>query len=244
MLSQKKAIIITMINVEENIRIVRERMAEAAYKAGRDVKEIKLIAVSKFVDEERIKRAFDCGIDAVGENRVQELTKKLPFFRENGADVNMIGRLQANKVKYIVGKVDSIQSVDREELAKEISRLCVRDAAEQNVFIEVNIGGEAQKGGVETSKLGEFIEMIEAMPGIFVKGLMCIPPAVDEAAAREYFKKMRELFETQKANAMKKGFAKVSLEQLSMGMSGDYTAAIAEGATMVRVGSAIFGPRQ
>lgn len=233
-----------MINIEENIKVVRERMAEAAYKASRDVKDIKLIAVSKFVDEERIKRAFDCGIDAVGENRVQELNKKLPFFRENGAAVHMIGRLQTNKVKYIVGKVDSIQSVDREELAKEISRLAVNDAVEQNVFVEVNIGGEAQKGGVEISRVGQFIEMIDALPGVFVKGLMCIPPAVDEAQALEFFKKMRELFENEKASAKAKKLAKVSLEQLSMGMSGDYTAAIAQGATMVRVGSAIFGPRQ
>ena len=176
----------------------------------------------------------------MGENRVQELTGKLEFFRARGAEVNLIGQLQTNKVKYIIGKVDMIQSVDRLALAQEIDRLAARAGVVQVVMIEVNIGGEAQKGGIGPDELPGFLEMISAMNGIRVKGLMCIPPAVGEDGARPYFAKMRALFETLGSNQL----PNVSMEQLSMGMSGDYMAAIAEGATMIRVGTALFGARQ
>ena len=210
---------------------IRENMEKAAARAGRDVNTVKLIAVTKFVEEARISEALDCGVTAVGENRVQELTGKLEFFRARGAEVNLIGQLQTNKVKYIIGKVDMIQSVDR---------LAARAGVVQDVMIEVNIGGEAQKGGIGPDELPGFLEMISAMNGIRVKGLMCIPPAVGEDGARPYFAKMRALFETLGSNQL----PNVSMEQLSMGMSGDYMAASAEGATMIRVGTALFGARQ
>lgn len=228
------------MNIRENYLTIRENMERAAAAAGRSVDSVKLIAVTKFVEEARIAEAIDCGVTSIGENRVQELTGKLDFFRTRGVEVNLIGQLQTNKVKYIIGKVDTIQSVDRLALAQEIDRLAVRAGIVQDVLIEVNIGEEAQKGGIAPDELPSFLEMISAMSGIRVKGLMCIPPAVGEDGARPYFAKMRTLFE----KLGSKTLLNVSMEQLSMGMSGDYMAAIAEGATMIRVGTALFGARQ
>lgn len=228
------------MSIRENYLTIRENMEKAAAAAGRSVDEIKLIAVTKFVEEARIAEAIDCGAAAVGENRVQELTGKLDFFRARGVEVNLIGQLQTNKVKYVVGKVDMIQSVDRLALAQEIDRLAQRQNIVQDVLIEVNIGGEAQKGGIAPDELPGLFEVISAMNGIRVRGLMCIPPAVGEDGARPYFARMRALFETYKGMHL----TNVSMEQLSMGMSGDYMAAIAEGATMIRVGTALFGARQ
>ena len=228
------------MNIRENYLAIRENMEKAAAAAGRSADSVKLIAVTKFVEEARIAQALDCGIASVGENRVQELMGKLDFFHTRGVEVNLIGQLQTNKVKYIIGKVDMIQSVDRPALAQEIDRLAVRQGLVQDVLIEVNIGGEAQKSGIAPEELPAFLEMVSAMNGIRVKGLMCIPPAVGEEGARPYFARMRELFETLGS----KSISNVSMEQLSMGMSGDYRAAIAEGATMIRVGTALFGARQ
>ena len=228
------------MNIRENYLAIRENMEKAAAAAGRSAGSVKLVAVTKFVEEARIAQALDCGIASVGENRVQELMGNLDFFHTRGVEVNLIGQLQTNKVKYIIGKVDMIQSVDRLALAQEIDRLAVRQGLVQDVLIEVNIGGEAQKGGIAPEELPTFLEMVSAMNGIRVKGLMCIPPAVGEEGARPYFARMRELFETLGS----KSIPNVSMEQLSMGMSGDYRAAIAEGATMIRVGTALFGARQ
>ena len=163
----------------------------------------------------------------------------MPMFEEFGADVHFIGQLQTNKVKYIIGRVKTIQSVDRIELANEISRLAQKKNIVQDVLIEVNIGSEPQKGGAEPDKLNEFLSSISRLPGIRVDGLMCIPPAVDRENVRRYFAMMRELFEKAKGYDMPNVF----MNTLSMGMSGDYRAAVAEGATMVRVGRALFGER-
>ena len=133
------------MNIRENYLAIRENMEKAAAAAGRSADSVKLIAVTKFVEEARIAQALDCGIASVGENRVQELMGKLDFFHTRGVEVNLIGQLQTNKVKYIIGKVDMIQSVDRPALAQEIDRLAVRQGLVQDVLIEVNIGGEAQK---------------------------------------------------------------------------------------------------
>ncbi len=153
--------------------------------------------------------------------------------------MHFIGQLQTNKVKYIIGRVKTIQSVDRIELANEISRLAQKKNIVQDVLIEVNIGSEPQKGGAEPDKLNEFLSSISRLPGIRVDGLMCIPPAVDGENVRRYFAMMRELFEKAKGYDMPNVF----MNTLSMGMSGDYRAAVAEGATMVRVGRALFGER-
>lgn len=226
------------MSIKENCEIIEQGIIESAAKAGRKRGEITLVAVTKFVEWARISEALDAGITDAGENRVQELVGKLPDFHGRGTNVHLIGQLQKNKVKYIIGNVKLIQSVDRLELAEEISRLAVKNNTVQNTLIEVNIGSEEQKGGVLTKDLPQLLEKISVLPGIAVKGLMCVPPAVGEEQARPYFAHMRSLFDS-----MRPVGDNIAMETLSMGMSGDYRAAIAEGSTMVRIGSAIFGAR-
>ena len=225
--------------VSQRLVLVREGIAEAAAKCGRLPEDIKLIAVTKFVEKERILPAILNGITDVGENRAQEFTDKFDFFTEHGLIKHFIGVLQLNKVKYLVGKADLIQSVDRAELVNEINRRAEKLNLVQNILIEVNIGGEEQKSGISPEALPELLKIISDMSGIFVKGLMCVPPAGDEESTRPYFARMRELFESMKAYNGRN----ISMDELSMGMSGDYKAAIAEGATYIRIGSGIFGPR-
>jgi len=225
--------------IRNNLDRVRENIRLAAQRAGRREEDVKLIAVTKFMEEDRILPAIEAGVRAVGENRVQEMQRKLPFFEQHGVERYIIGQLQTNKVKYIVGKVACIQSLDREELALEIDKQARKQGLVQDCLVEVNIGGEAQKGGIAPSALPEFLQVVSACPNIRVKGLMCIPPAVGAEAVRPYFARMRELF----VELGKLSLPNVSMEELSMGMSGDYRTAIEEGATMVRVGTAIFGPR-
>lgn len=226
-------------SVRENFIRVRELVAEAADRSGRRPEDIRLIAVTKFVDTERIKQAIDAGAREVGENRAQELVDKYDFFKENGQRVHFIGKLQLNKLKYLVGRAELIQSADRPEAFFEIERLAEKKGLVQDALVEVNIGGELQKGGIAPNELPELITTISDMPHVCVKGLMCIPPAADGAGARVWFKRMKELFEDIKTRET----ANVKMEILSMGMSGDFTSAVAEGANMVRVGSAIFGQR-
>lgn len=227
------------MSIGENYEVVRENIAAACQNAGRDPSEVRLIAVTKFVPVERIAEAVEAGVKEVGENRPQELVSKLEFFKAKGLVAHLIGQLQTNKVKYAIGGAALIQSLDRIELAKEISRLAQRRELVQDVLVEVNIGEEPQKAGVLPGELPAFLDIISAMPGIQVKGLMCIPPNVGEGEVRPYFARMRRLFE-ELGSRSPQG---VRMEELSMGMSGDYTAAILEGATMVRVGTALFGAR-
>lgn len=222
----------------ERLGHVRQRIDDAARTAGRK-DEVKLIAVTKYVEVERILPAVKAGVTEVGENRAQELTDKLDFFNSCSLKKHFIGTLQTNKVKYLVGNVDLIQSVDREAVLVEINRLAMKKQMIQPILIEVNIGGEAQKSGVAIGEIKNLLSIASDMPGIFVKGLMCIPPAVAEAEARPYFIQMRELFEKMKNYES----ANIHMQELSMGMSGDYYSAVLEGATYVRVGSAIFGQR-
>lgn len=227
-------------SIADNYRIVKERVAEAADRSGRDPGDIRLIAVTKFVETERILKAIEAGACEVGENRAQELTDKLEFFRAHGQKVHFIGQLQLNKIKYLVGRADLIQSADRFEAFAEISRLAVNRGVEQDTLAEVNIGAEPQKSGVDAGNLPELLKRISDLPNIRVKGLMCIPPAAEAEEARGYFKRMRELF----CDCKGLEIPNIQMEILSMGMSGDYAVAVEEGATMVRVGSAIFGARQ
>lgn len=228
------------MSIYDNYCAVRDSIAEAAIAAGRDPNEVRLIGVTKFHPIEDIEPAVNAGLKSVGENRVQELLDKLDYFNSAGLDVNLIGQLQRNKVKYVIGKVGLIQSMDRLELAKEVDKRARAASLVQDVLVEVNIGCEEQKGGILPDLLPDFLGVLSEMPGICVKGLMCIPPAVGEQEARVYFAKMRELFHSIKAQKL----PNIELEQLSMGMSGDYRSAILEGATMVRVGTAIFGARR
>ena len=207
--------------------------------SGRKPSDVRLVCVTKFVDERRIAEAIGAGSLEVGENRAQELVDKFDFFKENGQTVHFIGQLQLNKVKYLIGRADLIQSADRPEAFSEIERLAGKHGIKQETLMEINIGDEPQKGGVAPSEAPELLKRISDMPHVFVRGLMCIPPAAGGEDARYYFRRMRELFEDIKTMDI----PNVSMDILSMGMSGDFASAIAEGANMVRVGSAIFGQR-
>lgn len=225
-----------MEDVKANARRVLERLEIASQRWGRVPD---LVAVSKTMPPERINPLAGMNILALGENRAQEIVQKYAYL-DNSFSIHCIGRLQTNKVKYIIDKVCMIQSLDRMELAQEIDRRAQMRAAVMPVLVQVNIGREAQKGGVAPEETMAFIRAVHDLPGICVQGLMCIMPHVsDEAVLRPLFQSMRTLFE----NVRDEAIAGTDIRHLSMGMSGDYELAAQEGATMVRVGSAIFGKR-
>lgn len=227
--------------VGENLKAVRENIAEAAVRSGRKPEKIKLMAVTKTVEPEYINYAISQGIDLIGENKVQEFMSKKEFLNLENCEAHLIGHLQTNKVKKIVGEVSMIQSLDSLHLAEEISNRSKALGIVTDVLIEVNIGGEDCKTGLEMSKLEELIYAAAEMPGIKVKGLMTVPPfSEDSEQARGFFKNMYKLF----IDMRSKKIDNISMDILSMGMSGDYCQAVEEGSTLVRVGSAIFGNRR
>ncbi len=229
-----------MNEIFENIKQVKRKIAAAAISAGRAPEEITLVAATKMNDADRVKQAVEGGVDVAGENRVQELMDKYEKGAYEGVPLHFIGTLQTNKVKYLVGKVDLIQSVDSIKLAKEISRVAAKHGICQDILIEINIGGEESKSGISPSELEGFIEEISKMENIRVRGLMTIPPILSYAAKNEpYFRKMKELF----VDISGKKYDNISMDILSMGMSSDFEEAIRCGATMVRVGTGIFGAR-
>ncbi|MBQ1632403.1 MAG: YggS family pyridoxal phosphate-dependent enzyme [Clostridia bacterium] len=226
------------MTIRENLESVREQMTLACQRSGRAESEVTLIAVTKFVETERIAEAVAAGVTEIGENRAQEFTEKLNFYKQNHLRTHFIGQLQTNKVKYVCGKADLIQSVDREPLLDAILSYAKRNGITQDITIEVNIGREAQKGGVMPEALFALLERIATSQHVRMRGLMCVPPAIDREAVRPYFREMRTLFER-----IKREYPALPVDTLSMGMSHDFPTAIEEGATTVRVGTAIFGPR-
>lgn len=202
--------------------------------------ETQLIAVTKTRTPEEINCAIACGVRHIGENRVQELLEKYDRIEKEGLSIHLIGRLQTNKVKYIIDKVDLIHSVDSVKLAAEISKRASKIGKVQDILVEVNIGGEESKGGIDPEGLIPFLEEISAFGGIRIRGLMCIPPiALEKHQNREYFLKMRQLFVDIKA----KKLDNINMDILSMGMSDDYEDAIEAQSTYIRVGRGIFGAR-
>ncbi len=227
------------MSIAENIAQVRANMAAAAREAGRDPGEILLVGASKMNDATACREAVAAGIDALGENRVQEMTAKLADHAYDGAPLHFIGHLQRNKVKQVVGKVDLIESVGSLALLDAIEKTAAGLNLVQNVLLEVNIGEEEAKSGFLPNDLFAGAEAALKCPHIKVLGLMAIPPAdADRSANCRYFEKVRTLFVDIGGKLYHN-----SLQQLSMGMSADYEDAIRAGATMVRVGSAIFGSR-
>ena len=224
----------------DNYKRVKDNIAEAAIKAGRRPEDVRLMCVTKTVESEYINPVLDCGADLIGENRVQEFLGKKDSLHLDGVEKHLIGHLQTNKVKQIVGEVDMIQSVDSIKLAKEISRVSKNKGITSDVLVEVNIGLEESKSGTTLDELNELISEISELECIRVKGLMTIPPICDENEVKKYFSLMYKTFIDLKA----KNSDNISMEILSMGMSGDYEAAVAEGSNIVRVGSAIFGARK
>ena len=229
-----------MTEIYENVKKIRANIAEAAEKSGRKPEDIILVAATKMNDADRVKAAIDAGIDVAGENRVQELLDKYEQNAYEGAPLHFIGNLQTNKVKYLIGKVSLIQSVDSIKLAREIGRLAVKNGIVQDILVEINIGGEESKGGIKPEDTDAFIKEISQIEGIRVRGLMTIPPILGADNKNiAYFEKMHQLFIDIKA----KKYDNISMEFLSMGMSDDYYDAILHGANMVRVGTGIFGRR-
>ena len=228
------------MSIRENIAAIRARMDAAAIAAGRDPKQILLLAATKMNDADRVKEAVAGGVDACGENRVQELVQKQPLGAYEGKPVHFIGHLQTNKVNKVVGRVDLIQSVDRMELLEAVNRTALRLGVRQDILLEINIAAEPQKGGFSPEEAEALAAKMAEYPGVFLRGLMAIPPvSTGKGSNCGYFHKMQKLF----VDIAQKKYDNVSMVCLSMGMSDDFEDAIAEGSTMIRVGTAIFGAR-
>ena len=227
------------MSIQENIAEIRRRIAAACAECGRDPKEITLVGASKMNDAAACREAIAAGIDVLGENRVQEMTEKLAQGAYEGAPLHFIGHLQRNKVKQVVGKAALIQSVGSLPLLEAIEKEAEKQGVVQDILLEVNIGGEEAKSGFDPAELSGAAEAALQMAHIRVRGLMTIPPAdSDRETNMRYFQEVRALF----VDINEKMFHN-ELKCLSMGMSGDFEDAIRSGATMVRVGTAIFGAR-
>ncbi len=223
---------------DENFSRIKEEIAEAAKKSGRNPQDITLLAATKTVDVEIINHAIKNGIDYIGENKVQELTAKNDFYLP--VHKHFIGHLQTNKVKYIIDKVELIESVDSIKLAREISKEAKKRGIVMDILLEINIGNEESKSGFKAEEVIAAAREISALDGVRIEGIMAIPPICeDEQILRGYFKKMRKLF----VDIEEEKIDNSSMKILSMGMSDDFAVAIEEGANLVRIGTALFGKR-
>ena len=226
--------------IAENLSRIREEMRQACLDAGRPEEAVRLLAVTKTVEPESINEAIRLGVNQIGENRVQEYLKKRDALHLDGVQRHLIGHLQTNKVRQIVGQVDMIQSVDSLRLATAIDKRSEELDIVTKILVEVNIGGEEAKSGIEPENLEALLAEIAPMKHVHVCGLMTIPPILEkESEKRKIFSKMYQLF----VDIGAKKLDNIDMMELSMGMSGDYREAILEGATMVRIGSALFGQR-
>lgn len=221
--------------IDENLKIICENINEAYEKYRKNGEKIRIMAVTKTVAPEAVNHAVSLGIDLLGENRVQEYQSKKDFY-DKSAEVQFIGHLQTNKVKYIINSVSMIQSVDSVKLAAEINRLAKANDRVMDVLCEVNIGGEESKSGVSPDALYGLLEEISEMPNIRVKGLMTIPPPSESDV---FLGRMQELFR----NAAYRNIGGVDMDVLSMGMTHDYAEAVKYGSTLVRIGTGLFGER-
>lgn len=228
------------ITIKENIQAVKETIARACEKSGRKAEDVTLIAVSKTKPVEMLMEAYACGCRDFGENKVQELLDKYEVMPKD-IRWHMIGHLQRNKVKYIVDKVWMIHSVDSLRLAEEISKEATKKNICVNILIEVNVANEETKFGITCEEVRQLVQDVAKLPNICIKGLMTIAPFVQDAEEnRIYFSKLKKLA----VDIMEENIDNITMENLSMGMTGDYEVAVSEGATCVRVGTGIFGARQ
>lgn len=229
------------MSLAENIEKARQNIAAAALAAGRDPSEITLVAATKVQTSDTIRAAIAAGITVCGENRVQELTAHLADHAYEGAQLHFIGHLQTNKVKYIVGKVALIHSVSSHRLMDAIDAQAEKIGVVQDILLEVNVGHEESKSGYLPEEVLDAARRAAALPHIRLRGLMAIPPvAAQTGQNRTYFTQMRQLFVDTKEVL---GDNVSMLDSLSMGMSDDYEDAVAAGATLVRIGTALFGAR-
>jgi pyridoxal phosphate enzyme (YggS family) len=228
------------MSIAENIAAIREKMNAAAIAAGRDPKSILLCAATKMNDADAVRQAIGGGVDLCGENKVQELTQKLSENAYEGAPVHFIGHLQTNKVKFVVGKVDLIQSVDSLRLLQAIDKEAAKQGIRQQILLEVNVGQEESKSGFTTEEVRQLLTHFEDFPHVFLRGLMAIPPICEIPGGNDkFFLEMYNL----SVDITAKKYDNVCVDTLSMGMSDDFTDAIRCGSTMIRVGTAIFGQR-
>ncbi|MBQ3216100.1 MAG: YggS family pyridoxal phosphate-dependent enzyme [Oscillospiraceae bacterium] len=228
------------MSIAENVAAIKADIEKAAIACGRDPKEILLCAATKMNDAEAVRQAIAAGVDCCGENRVQELTQKLSENAYAGAPVHFIGHLQTNKVKQVVGKVDLIQSVDRLKLLQCIQDEAARQGIVQDILLEINVGEEESKSGFGVADILPLVEKMGDYPHVRLRGLMAIPPICEKNGDNDkFFLEIRNLA----VDITAKKYDNVSVEVLSMGMSGDYADAIRCGSTMIRVGTAIFGAR-
>ncbi|WP_160000310.1 YggS family pyridoxal phosphate-dependent enzyme [Roseomonas sp. 18066] len=220
-----------MSHIAANLTLIHDRIAQACHQAGRDPATVQLVAVSKFHPAESVAQALAAGQLVFGENRVQEAAQKFPGLRESqpGLRLHIIGALQTNKARDAVRLADVIESLDRPKLAASLAEAMAREGRRPGLLVQVNIGREPQKAGIDPEALDEFIAECRETHGLPIEGLMCIPPAEEDPAP--HFAGMQE------------AAARLQLGVLSMGMSGDFESAIRHGATHVRVGTAIFGHR-
>ena len=228
------------MDVADNIRHIREVMAEAARRSGRPASAIRLMAVAKTVDDDRILAAIRAGVEIIGENYVQEAKRKIEKLGKAG-EWHLIGRLQTNKAKYAVHLFDMIHSVDRLELAGELDRRARAAGRVIPILIEVNISGEETKSGVPLVKALDLVRAVSPLQNLSIRGLMTMPPWFDDPEeARPCFRALREL----RDKIAEEAIPRVEMRELSMGMTDDYVVAIEEGATIVRIGRGIFGERK
>ena len=218
--------------IDENLRIIRERCAEAKEKYRSPDDNIRIMAVTKTVAPEAVNHAVKLGLDLLGENRVQEYLSKADAY-DKSAEVHFIGHLQTNKVKYIINSVSMIQSVDSLRLGQEISRLAVKNGRVMDILCEVNIGGEDSKSGIAPAELKQLIAELRELEGIRIRGLMTIPPPSDSDL---FLGRMKELYDSVSSEYE-------GMDTLSMGMTHDYAEAIRYGSTLVRIGTGLFGAR-
>jgi PLP dependent protein len=226
-----------MLSIAENLEHVREQIGQAAAKSGRAMDEIELVAISKTHDAEKVREAYEAGQHLFGESRVQEARVKIPEL-PSAIRWHFVGHLQKNKIRHALPLFEMIHSIDSVALAQDVNRVAEEEGLHPRVLLEVNLAGEGSKFGFHPNKLREEMENLLALPRLAIEGLMCIPPLATEAdVSRKYFVRLREL-----RDAVEKE-VRVKLPELSMGMTSDYQVAIEEGATLVRVGTAIFGER-
>ncbi len=228
------------MGIAENLKRVQERIEKAALRAGRDSKEIRLVAVAKGFAAERVVEAARCGLENFGENYAQEFREKHDLVQkalDKKIKWHFIGGLQRNKVRQLLSRVELIHSLDKLSVAEEINKRAEKAGIKVPALIEVSLAGEEDKGGIKPAQVEDFLDELERFPLIEIGGLMAMPPFFDDPEmARPYFKKLKEL-----RDKLKQRFP--NLRELSMGMSGDFEVAIEEGATIVRIGTAIFGAR-
>ncbi len=227
------------LTIRENVDIIKNNVQKALLRSGRE-DSVTILAASKMNSADRINVAIDSGIEFIGENKVQELLEKYDGIDKDKVTIHFIGHLQSNKVKYIIDKVDMIQSLDSLSLAKEIDRQAKKHGIVMKVLVEVNICAEESKSGVSPESLEEFLIQVSKFDNIKVMGLMSIPPIMtDESTQRKIFQKIMKIY----VDISHKNIDNINMDILSMGMSDDYEIAVEEGSTMIRVGSSLFGKR-